>query len=103
VCAEEGALLFSSEAVLERTELQLERAEVVERATVWRYGGRFGLTGALRLSASWGLWAGADATLLTPDVAVRVDSTATDQESSIRWTAGAGVRFYAAPRPEVGP
>ncbi len=97
VCSEGGLLVASSEAVVERTELQLERSGVTDRQAVWRSGARLGLTGAVRLLPALGLWASGDATLLTPEIAVRVDSTPADQESSIRWTAGAGLRFYVDP------
>jgi hypothetical protein len=97
VCSAGGSLVASGEAVVERTELQLERAGVVDREAVWRSGARLGLTGAVRLLPALGLWASGDATLLRPEVAVRVDSTPTDQDSSIRWTAGAGLRFYLDP------
>jgi hypothetical protein len=97
VCSKGSSLVASSEAVVERTELQLERSGVTDRQAVWRSGARLGLTGAIRLLPALGIWASGDATLLTPQVAVRVDSTRADQESSIRWTAGVGLRFYVDP------
>ncbi len=97
MCCEGASLVASSEAVVERTELELQRSGLTDRQTVWRSGARLGLSGAVRLLPALGLWASGDATLLTPEIAVRVDSTPTDQESSIRWTAGAGLRFYVDP------
>ncbi len=96
-CASHAWLAVVGEGVIEHTEVEVERNERTERAGAWRGGGRLGLVGALRLTRLFGFWVGADATLLEPEVVVRVQSQPVDRESPLRWAAAGGIRAYVDP------
>jgi hypothetical protein len=83
-------------------ELTTERARARARrddrqdsvASSWRGGGRFGCLAAYRIADWFSPWVAADATLLRPELEIRVEDRPVAHEGPVRWAFSLGGRFY---------
>lgn len=87
------ALELRSEVLWERLTLRASADGETESASADRLGARLALTGVFTLHASYSLLAGADVSLLRPEVTLRVRDRQIGVEPATRVAFHAGVRF----------